>query len=156
MKIKCLSLQSSKDKWFVEALAVFEKKLKPFCHFELHLLKAKSGERKQREFKREKESEVLLAKIKPNDFVILCDERGKTFTSQKFSKQIVSWVESGHNELVFVVGGAYGVSEELRKRANCVWSLSEMVMNHQVAQVVVLEQIYRAFSIWKGLPYHNE
>lgn len=156
MKIRCISLQSSKDSWFIEALAIFEKKLKPFCQFDLQLYKAKSGDRKQREFKREKESEILLSKLKPTDFVIVCDERGKSFTSQKFSNQLISWFEAGHSELVFVVGGAYGVSDPLRKRANCIWSLSEMVMNHQVAQVVVLEQIYRAFSIWKGLPYHNE
>ena len=132
------------------------KKISAFCPFQLQNLKAKAHSRALSEVKKEEESKLILSKIKPNEFVILCDEHGKTFTSQQFSKKLVSCFESGHSEVAVVIGGAYGVSQKLMDRANLKWSLSTMVFNHHVAQVVTLEQIYRAFSIWKGLPYHNE
>ena len=156
MRIKVLSIQSSKEPWFEKACALYDKKISAFCKFENIHMKAKSLDRKQREQKKLLESKLILEKIRPQDFVILCDERGKSFTSQEFSKKIVSCFEGGYSDIVFVIGGAYGCSEELQERAKLKWSLSNMVMNHLVAQTVVLEQIYRAFAIWKGLPYHNE
>lgn len=156
MKFKLITIESSKEKWFDEATSLYNKKINGFCSFERISIKAKGLERKHKDQKKEGESALILDKLKTTDFVILCDERGKSFNSIQFSQKLVSYLENGHSNIVFVVGGAYGVSTDLRNRANLIWSLSDMVMNHFVAQVVVLEQIYRALTIWKGTPYHNE
>lgn len=154
VRISLVSLQSSKDLWFVEACELYQKKLQAFCRFESHALKAKG--RSQGERRKQEDSEQILQRLSPQAFVVLCDERGQSFNSQQFSKQLLFWWERNATEVCFVIGGAYGASESLHKRANAALCLAPWVMNHHVAQVVLLEQIYRAMSIWKGLPYHNE
>ncbi len=156
MKINLYSVQSSKEKWFDQACSLYDKKLQAFCRFESVMLKSKAMARKNSAEKIASDSEQILKRLKPNDYVVLCDERGKTFNSQQFSKQLISWLEVGGSEVNFIIGGAFGASEELQKRANAKICLAPWVMNHHVAHVVLLEQIYRGFSIWKGLPYHNE
>ncbi|MFK8137458.1 MAG: 23S rRNA (pseudouridine(1915)-N(3))-methyltransferase RlmH [Bdellovibrionales bacterium] len=156
MKVELISLESGKEKWFTEASELYAKKLKPVLNFSHTLFKAKNLERKQSDQKKELESALLLSKIKSNDYVILCEERGKSFDSIEFSTKLRAAYESGSSRVLFVVGGAYGVNQDLRSRANLLWSFSPMVMNHMLAQVVALEQIYRATTIWKGTPYHNE
>ncbi len=88
--------------------------------------------------------------------MVLLDEQGKGLTSKAFSKELVQWVESGKKRVVFVIGGSYGVSDAVKTRANIKLKLSDFVLNHWVAQIVLTEQIYRALAIWRNLPYHND
>ena len=155
MKLKLLTVVSHKEDWSESATDLYLEKINPFVAIEIEALKSKKLERENSELKKEAESEQLLKKLSPTDYVILCDEHGKGMDSPQFSKKLVTAFESGKRQVVFVVGGAFGVSAAIKKRADLTVSLSTMTMNHLVARVMLLEQIYRAIMIWKNKPYHN-
>lgn len=100
---------------------------------------------------RQEESERLLQHLKPSDYVILLDERGRQATSPGFSALLTS-----HDEITIVIGGAYGVDDRLRQRANVMLSLSQMVFPHQLVRLILMEQIYRAQCIYQHHPYHHQ
>lgn len=102
---------------------------------------------------RQEESERILSRIKPTDFVILLDERGKNLTSPEVSQLIT---DNSHRQTVIIIGGAYGVTEEARERADIIWSLSKLVFPHQLVRLILAEQLYRAQEIAKGSQYHHE
>lgn len=105
--------------------------------------------------KRLSDSNALLKELNPRDFVVLFDEKGVSYNSIAFSKHIERWMNTGSQRLVFVVGGAYGVDGSLQSRANALISLSAMTWNHQIANLMALEQVYRALTLLKNHPYHN-
>lgn len=140
----------------MELSAEYERKVGHFLGFEIIRLKPAKLARDSREAKLAAETRALLQHIKKDDLVVLCDERGQAVSSIRFSEKLVSFLEQGRPRVVIVIGGAFGVGEELRHRADWTWSLSPLVLNHHIAQSVALEQLYRALAIWKKLPYHNE
>lgn len=156
MQIKLLAIESHKQEWSELAAQTYSEKINHYLKFEEVLLKSKKLEREDKVQKVLLETTALLQKIKPDDFVILCDEKGREFGSIEFSRKIFSTFDSGKRSVIFIVGGAFGVGDELKKRANLTIKLSSMTMNHLVARVQLLEQIYRAIMIWKSKPYHNE
>ena len=101
------------------------------------------------------ESEQLLAKLKPNEQVVLLDERGKQLTSQLLADSVGNWQADGR-DLSFVIGGPDGVSDECRSRADFIWSLSSLTLPHGLARVLFAEQLYRVWSLQMGHPYHRE
>ncbi|MCU0667302.1 MAG: 23S rRNA (pseudouridine(1915)-N(3))-methyltransferase RlmH [Patescibacteria group bacterium] len=101
------------------------------------------------------ESENILAKIKPNDTVWLCDERGDQISSTSLSNKLQTLKNTGINRLVIIIGGAYGVDDKLKDRADWVWSFSKMVFPHQIMRLLVIEQLYRALQIERGSGYHH-
>lgn len=155
MKLILLSPQTKPESWCQQALEAYSTKIQHFVHFEVLKPKVKKFDRDSAEKKRSFESEVLLENIAPTDYAVLFDETGKALNTDQFSKLIENRFVGNHRRLVFIVGGAYGVSEALKKRAQEKLLLAPFTLNHWVAQVVALEQIYRAFTIIKGLPYHN-
>lgn len=155
MQVVLLCITSDHPDWVISAQEVYVKKIKAFTGFEIKDLKPKKHGRDQAEFKKKIESELLLENIKNEDFVVLLDEKGKDLDSIEFSKKLSRWQMSGKKRLVFVIGGAYGVDQDVRKRADEMIKLSSLTFNHLVAQTVLLEQIYRGYTILKGLPYHN-
>lgn len=155
MKLILLNLATAKEDWAELANALYLKKIKHYAPFEVVSLKPKKSAREDSAIKKAEESQLLLEWVQSDDYVILFDERGKSLDSLMFSKKIEQILGSGKKRLVFVIGGAYGVTEDFRQRSDLVVTLSPMVMNHVVAQVMALEQIYRAYTIMKGLPYHN-
>lgn len=104
---------------------------------------------------RQSESIAITAKLKPNDIVWLLDERGKQLTSPALAAQINVLQYQGVQRLVFVIGGAYGVDDALRARADFTWSLSELVFPHQLVRLMLVEQLYRATEINRGSGYHH-
>jgi len=102
----------------------------------------------------EKEGELLLKRLKPGDFMILLDERGMEFNSISFAEYLNS-LEGRVNQLLFVIGGPYGFSGEVYKRADARLSLSKLTFSHQLVRVLFMEQLYRAYTILKGEPYHH-
>ena len=102
-----------------------------------------------------KEGEVLAALITKEDYVVLLDERGKTFTSEGFSKFIEKRTVESVRNIIFIIGGAYGVSEAIIQRANFKWSLSALVFPHQLVRLILAEQVYRACSIIRNEKYHH-
>jgi 23S rRNA (pseudouridine1915-N3)-methyltransferase len=155
MKFIFLHVQSSKEKWCEEASSLYIEKLKHFVSFEVASLNSKKLARGAATAKVEMESEMILEQITSDDYVVLFDEGGKNLKSEQFASSVETILMSGKKRCVWIIGGAFGVSTELKARAQQKVVLAPFVLNHQVAQVVALEQLYRAFCIIKKLPYHN-
>lgn len=102
---------------------------------------------------RRRESDAIRAKLAPRELVVLLDERGKPLDSPAFAQRLEEW--QSRDRLTFVIGGAYGVDEELRTRADFVWSLSPLVFPHQLVRLLLVEQLYRATCILRSHPYHH-
>jgi 23S rRNA (pseudouridine1915-N3)-methyltransferase len=156
VEIVLLSVQSGKEEWAQTATETYQEKIAHHIKFQDVVIKSKKLERDESTRKRQEESASLLNAIKESDFVILCDEDGKSFESLEFSKKLRDIFDRGSKRVVFVIGGAFGVDDTVKKRSNLTVSLSKMTMNHMVAKTFLLEQLYRAMMIWKGKPYHNE
>jgi 23S rRNA (pseudouridine1915-N3)-methyltransferase len=108
------------------------------------------------ELQKKQEGELLLKKTGSQDIVVLLDERGQECSSLQFSQFIQQRLNSGCKNLLFLIGGAYGFSEEVYQRANFTLSMSKMTFPHKLARLLFAEQLYRAFTILKGEPYHHE
>jgi 23S rRNA (pseudouridine1915-N3)-methyltransferase len=105
---------------------------------------------------REGEAREILKRIQPGDAIWLLDERGKEYSSREFAARLQKGMNSGPKRLVLIIGGAYGHGPSLKQRADTSISLSKMTFNHQVVRLMAVEQLYRAFTILKGEPYHND
>lgn len=156
MKFELVHISSAQEEWSDQAIDLYREKINHFIPFTVVHLKPKKASRDSKDHKMQAEAQSFLAYLKPDDLVIILDERGKKMDSKQFAATIEKTLHSGKKRVLFIVGGAFGLSDEIQKKANLKISLSDMVMNHLVAQVVVLEQIYRAFTILKNLPYHND
>lgn len=156
MKFVLLTCASASETWSDEAQALYTKKISPFVSFEIKELKIKKISRDDKELRVKSDSDQILQEVKPDDYVVLFDERGESFDSRKFSQKLEKILLSGKKRAIFIIGGAYGVDDRVRERAQLKVSFSKMVMNHLVARTVALEQIYRSFAILKNLPYHND
>lgn len=155
MILHFLFVGGDKEAWLQDFDGEYREKLSRHYRLEVTRLKPTKEERANADQKRRAETDVILGKIKPTDWVVLFDERGDAMTSIKFAKAMEGWLSRGKSRIVFVVGGAFGFDEPLRLRADVMVSLSAMILNHHLAQAVVMEQVYRAISIQKNLPYHN-
>ena len=102
----------------------------------------------------EEEAALLLKRIRPSDYLILLDERGQEHNSISFAEYL-NGLEGRVNHLLFVIGGPYGFSDEVYRRADAKLSLSRLTFSHQLVRVIFMEQLYRAFTILKGEPYHH-
>lgn len=105
---------------------------------------------------REQEGVIILKHCQPADYVVLLDERGAEYTSRKFASWLQGRMNSGVRRVVMVIGGAFGFSDEVRARANASLSLSKMTFSHQIVRALFMEQLYRAFTILRGEPYHHD
>ncbi|MBI2335648.1 MAG: 23S rRNA (pseudouridine(1915)-N(3))-methyltransferase RlmH [Deltaproteobacteria bacterium] len=102
------------------------------------------------------DSEAAIRALRPGTYCVALDESGVQYTSRQFSEKISKLLQSSHKEIVWIVGGSYGLGPALKERANELFSLSKLTMSHDLARVVFLEQFYRGLSILKGLPYHHD
>jgi 23S rRNA (pseudouridine1915-N3)-methyltransferase len=156
-RLRILAVTENKEKWLQAATHLYHEKIEHFCKCEIVSIKPYKEARAAIQEKIKKETESILKKIDEKDHVILCDLQGAEYSSLEFAKKMQNTIESvGSKNITFIIGGAYGVGDELKRRAKERIKLSEMTMNHYVAHTMLLEQIYRAFTIIKGLPYHNE
>ena len=128
-------------------------RLSHFCELSLIEIRAIQDEEPSRLVT--KEAQKILAKIEPNDFLILLDSQGKTLSSQELSERISIYRDRALSKLVFVIGGHCGVSPAVRKRADEMISLSRMTFNHEMIRLFLLEQLYRSFTIIHRIPYHK-
>jgi 23S rRNA (pseudouridine1915-N3)-methyltransferase len=150
-------MESNKEKWFQLVKELYEEKINHFIKFEVTSLKAPKLGRDHSESKKKLESEMFLKYLKPEDLVVLLDEEGKKLSSL----ELAQWIEKeglvqSYKRIVMIIGGAFGVSEEVKKRSRLTLQMGPWTLNHLVAQTVLMEQIYRSFTILKGLPYHNQ
>lgn len=152
MKITLLFVGKTKDSWIQEGMDEFLKRLQKFAQVDVQIISECSKGDVQK-IKNE-EGKSLLEKVKVNDFVCLLDVQGELLSSEQFAVKLDTWKSRGE-KLVFIVGGAFGVHEEIKKRANFLLSFSKMTFTHQMVRVFLLEQIYRGFSILQGSEYHK-
>lgn len=157
MKIDLLVIGKTSFSYLAEGIEIYQKRLKHYIPFTLTILPDIKNARKMNstELKR-KEGELILKKLGPTDQLYLLDERGKSYDSIKFSQFLERQMHSSHKRIVFVIGGAFGFSDAVYQRANGKISLSAMTFSHQMIRLFFVEQIYRAMTIMRGEPYHNE
>jgi len=157
MKILIIHCGKTEDNYLISGIEKYESRLKHYLPVEtLYLPALKNTKALSKEEQKEKEGAQILSKIQNTDFVILLDEKGKTFTSVEFSKYLIQHMNNGTRRIVFITGGPYGFSEEVYSKANFKISLSEMTFSHQMVRLFFIEQLYRAMTIQKGEPYHHE
>ncbi len=140
-----------------EGIAIYEKRLKNYLTFQITIFQdIKNAKSLTPDLLKQKECEQQLAKINKDDFIVLLDERGKQWTSIDFANFMEQKMQQSTKRIIFVVGGAFGFSEAMYGRANQQLSLSKMTFSHQMIRVFFVEQLYRAMTITRGEPYHNE
>lgn len=157
MKITLLTVGKTDRDWVRQGLDIYVSRLKhyiPFSMVEIPELKNVSALSKDQI--KAKEGELILKNIRPTDDLILLDEHGKEYTSVELAKVTQEKISYTGKDMVFVIGGAYGFSPEVYSRANSKISLSRMTFSHQMVRAIFAEQLYRAFTIMKGEPYHHE
>lgn len=154
MKIILISFSRSEEKYIVEGVAEFEKRINKYNSFETKIIKATAASNSSEQLRTE--AKLLEQYFTSDSIVILMDENGKQFSSKKYSDFIQSKLNSGKKNLVFVIGGAFGFSDEIKKKASDLISLSTLTFPHQLAKLIFCEQLYRAFTILKGEKYHHE
>ena len=157
MKITLLTVGKTDRDWVRQGLDIYVSRLKhyiPFSMVEIPELKNVSALSKDQI--KAKEGELILKNIRPTDDVILLDERGKEYSSTELAKIIQDKLSYGNRDIVYIIGGAYGFSDQVYRRADSKLSLSRMTFSHQMVRAIFAEQIYRAFTIIRGEPYHHE
>ncbi|NLX65932.1 MAG: 23S rRNA (pseudouridine(1915)-N(3))-methyltransferase RlmH [Bacteroidales bacterium] len=157
MKIILLSIGKTDDPILSQIIEEYRKRINYYLPFEMQIIvDIKKGRNLSDKEQKKQEGEKILKWLQPSDQVILLDEKGKHYSSVEFARQIEKKLLSTSKRLVFVVGGAYGFSDEVRERANEKVSLSSMTFTHQMVRLVFAEQLYRAMTILHNEPYHHE
>ena len=155
MKIKLITVGKLKEKYLKDGIAEYIKRLGRFAKVEqVELVDEKTPDRASQQIL-EKEGERILSKISDKEYVIVLAIEGKQFPSEKFSQTIDQIMTSGYSNLTFVIGGSLGLSPEVKKRGNLLMSFGQLTLPHQLMKLVLVEQIYRAFMIQQGSPYHK-
>lgn len=157
MNITLLMIGNTSEAFVHEGYAVFMKRLKHYVKVkELIIPDIKDRKHLNAEQIKEKEAVLILEKLNTANYSVLLDERGKEFSSVEFSGFLQKTMNAGTRELFFIIGGAYGVSESVKQKADITVSLSRMTFTHQFIRLLFTEQLYRAMTILKNEPYHNE
>ena len=155
MKMKCIGIGKTVGAYGLERVQIYVKRIQHFIPFEWLELKEFKHHKNNPKTALQAEEELILKYVSDRDALILFDEKGKQMNSKVFAQFINKYSMIQGGTLVFCLGGAYGFSDSLRKRANGMVSLSAMTFPHQLARVVALEQLYRACTINNHHPYHH-
>jgi 23S rRNA (pseudouridine1915-N3)-methyltransferase len=156
MHILLLSVGKTEEAWLKEGIGIYEKRLKHYLKYEtLELPALKNAANMPVSLQKEKEGEMILSKITDSDYLILLDEKGKSFSSEELAGYLNQKMSSGLKRIVFLIGGPFGFSEGLYKRANDKLALSKMTFSHQMVRLFFTEQLYRSMTILKGEKYHH-
>lgn len=152
MKINVVAVGKIKEKFFTDAIAEYQKRLSRFCEFKIVEVPEATNYKNLTE-KSHIEGELLLAKSK--GYVVALDGKGKSFSSEEIATTINDNMVNGISEMSFIIGGSNGLSKELLNKSNLIISFGKITFPHQLFRVVLSEQIYRAFTIINGMPYHK-
>ena len=157
MKITLLTVGKTDIKWVKEGLEMYSGRISRYVPFSVsEIPELKNVSALSVEQIKKKEAELILKNVRQQDQLVLLDERGQRFTSLSFASWLEDRLSRGVRDLVFVVGGAYGFAAEVYDRADSRISLSEMTFSHQIVRTIFAEQLYRAFTIIRGEPYHHQ
>ncbi len=157
MKISLLCIGKTDDGFIRSGIEAYLKRLKHYINFEIVLIPdIKNSKNLSRDQQKDKEGELILKQVSNTDLLILLDERGKEYRSVEFSRFLEKKMVESISHVVFVIGGPYGFSDAVYRRAGQQLSLSKMTFSHQMIRLFFVEQVYRAFTIMRGEPYHHE
>ena len=156
MRICLLTVGKTEAGWVREGLETYSSRLSRYVPFSVNEIpELKNASSLSKAQVKEKEGELILSRVTAKDTVILLDEKGKEYSSSEFAKEVEKLISGGKN-IVFVIGGAFGFSDAVYARSDGKVSLSRMTFTHQMVRAIFVEQLYRAFTIIKGEPYHHE
>lgn len=159
MKIKVVTVGKLKEKYLKDGIAEYSKRISRFAKLEMIELADEKTPDKASESENQKileiEGQRILSKVGDRDFVIVLAIEGKTFSSEEFSKQLEEASIKGFSTLTFIIGGSLGLAQDVKNRANLSVSFGRLTLPHQLMRLVLAEQIYRAFMIQQGSPYHK-
>ena len=157
MKITLIAIGKTEDKYLIDGIEKYLNRLKHYINFNLLIIPdVKNTKNLTEAQQKSKEAESIHKQISNSDVVVLMDEKGKKYTSVQFSDYLNKQMICSVQHMIFVIGGPYGFDETVYSRANGKISLSDMTFSHQMVRLFFVEQLYRAFSILKGEPYHHE
>lgn len=148
MKLIIISVGKEKDELTVEIVKHFELRIMRYLPLEWIYI--------PHDATKEKEGEKIMSHLKKEDYVVLLDEKGRDMKSEALAELVENRMVDSVRRMVFIIGGAYGVSKAIEERANYVWKLSSLVFPHMLVRVILVEQLYRAITIIKGEKYHHE
>lgn len=159
MKIKVVTVGKLKEKYLKDGIAEYSKRISRFAKLEMIELADEKTPDKANESENQKileiEGQRILSKVGDRDFVIVLAIEGKTLSSEEFSKRLEEASIKGFSTLTFIIGGSLGLSSAVKNRANLSVSFGRLTLPHQLMRLVLVEQIYRAFTIQQGSPYHK-
>ena len=159
MKIKIVTVGKLKEKYLKDGIAEYTKRISRFAKLEMIELTDEKTPDKASELENKKiletEGERILSKVGERDFVVVLAIEGKTLSSVEFSKQLEQASIKGYSTLIFIIGGSLGLAPVVKNRANLSVSFGRLTLPHQLMRLVLVEQIYRAFTIQQGSPYHK-
>ncbi len=156
MKFQFLTIGKSHETYVHEGIQLFTKRIGAYFPVQWQIIPSpkNAGSMSEAELK-QGEAETILSLVKKDDYLVLLDERGKQLSSEELAAFIQQRANESEKSIVFVIGGAFGVSNEIMQRADYTWSLSKLVFPHQLVRLMLAEQIYRACSIIRNEKYHH-
>ncbi|MCT3052877.1 MULTISPECIES: 23S rRNA (pseudouridine(1915)-N(3))-methyltransferase RlmH [Leuconostoc] len=159
MNIKLITVGKLKEKYLTEGIAEYTKRLSRFCKVQVvELIDEKTPENASEAQNNQimaREGERIQAKIGSRDYVIVLAIEGKQFPSEEFAQKLEAIAVNGYSDITFIIGGSLGLSKAIKQRANLKMSFGLLTLPHQLMRLVLIEQIYRAFMIQQGSPYHK-
>lgn len=156
MNIEIWSVGKESDSFINDGLQYYFKKINPYCNINLVVLQLpKKAVNTNIDYTKQAEEEMILKRLQSSHYLILLDEHGKMFDSTQWAQQFQQFMNTGVKTLVILIGGAYGVSNNIKQKAQQTWSLSKLVFPHQLVRLILAEQVYRTFSILNHSPYHH-
>ena len=155
MKIQIWSVGKAHESFVKEGIEMFTKRITHYFPAEWNIISGPKNAVTDITMLKQKEGEIILSALAKEDYLVLLDEKGKSISSEAFSIFLEQRAISSVKNIIFLIGGAYGVSEGVMKRADFTWSLSHLVFPHQLVRLIVAEQLYRACSIIRNEKYHH-
>ncbi len=154
MKIELLVVGKTKQDYLAVGIDDYQRRLRPYCPLSIKVVKEKRG-RLPENARRREEGEKLISLVPRGALLVVLDPGGRQLSSEELALDIGRWRDTGKQLISFVIGGPSGLSDEVRKRAELTISLSRMTFTHEMARLLFLEQLYRAFTILAGSKYHK-
>ena len=157
MKIEFWCIGKTNEAYLQEGIDIYNKRIGRYISYEMRIIPDVKASIKSSPLEIKKaEAQSILKLLTDNDFLILLDERGKVFSSIELSEQLNKWLQLSNKRLIFLVGGAWGFDDSIKKLSQAQLSLSKLTFSHQMIRLFFTEQLYRVFSILHHEPYHNE
>ncbi|NOZ45578.1 MAG: 23S rRNA (pseudouridine(1915)-N(3))-methyltransferase RlmH [Chlorobi bacterium] len=156
MRIKIIMVGKTVKPYLIEGINEYLKRLKKYITVEQEIIADIKNKNLTKQLQKQKEGTLILKRCTKTDYIVLLDDKGKMRTSNEFARFLQEKMNSSVKNIVFIIGGPYGFSQEVYNRGNEMFSLSRLTFSHQMIRLIFLEQLYRANTILKGEPYHHD